>query len=120
RDKKTNKKLTDHELVSIYDKEHPGLLQYYKTACSYVHFSNKHIFHTVSTLKDGELIEGLQGFIGSEEKYVPEKMRIEAAGSMINITKILLERLYFWTITKNHPGQQVVKKSPEIALKALN
>lgn len=100
-DKETRKKLTDRTLVEIFSNQYPGLSEIYHKGSSYIHFSNTHIFHSVSAsdAADGATIEG---HITEAEPYVTEKLRTEAAITMANATKILLDQLDNWTFTKNN------------------
>lgn len=99
-DKDSKRKLNDGELAILAEKMYPGLRDFYNKASDYIHFSDTLIFHSVATNKD---TGGFNGHITKNEPYVTEKLRIEAAISMYNFTKLILDFLSDWTFTKNNP-----------------
>jgi hypothetical protein len=99
-DKDTRKKLTDKTLVEVAEVQYPGISEFYKKACGYVHFSDTHIFHTISTNPETGVISGS---ISKVETRIPNRLRIEACISMYEITKLVLDELNGWIFTKNNP-----------------
>lgn len=99
KDKDTGEKLTDAHLVEKFKEIEPRVEALYKETSGYIHFSEKHIFNTIS-IDNGE--RTLRAYISEKDEFITNQLRLEAIAAMIAITKLLLWQLDSWTFTKNN------------------
>ena len=96
-------KLRDSYLVEVANNRYPWMPKVYKETSGFVHLSKKHVF-TSTILKDKN--SGVVEFrIGTEDRYVPDESRLEAAECMIEITNCVIYLLEGWIWTKNNPDE---------------
>ncbi len=92
-------RMTDRHLVDLMSKSIPQIRQNYEVGCSYVHLSDRHIFHAVQIAEEGAIsIE-----IGGEERFVSDRLRLNASMAMVTVSHELLRFVYGWAYTKNNP-----------------
>lgn len=95
-------KMTDRYLVETLKTDLPWIEKVYNETCSYVHLSDKHIFNTVRPTEGKE--NSLSFSITGTDNFIPDKLRLESALIMEEISIQIIKRLKQWVFTKNNPN----------------
>ncbi|MCT3702490.1 hypothetical protein HZQ89_08690 [Elizabethkingia anophelis] len=96
------KKMTDAYLKEKATTDFSWIENVYNETSGFVHFSNKHILNTTTLSSDKK--DTLVTFIGKIDNKVSFHSKLEAVCTMIEISNIILSRVYGWIHTKRMKG----------------
>ncbi len=89
-------KLQDRYLIEKMAERYPWVMRVYKYTSGYVHFSEKQLFDSISSMGDGSL--GKVSFdIRADDLYFPEESWIEAVSCFNEMLSILEEILLIYS-----------------------
>jgi hypothetical protein len=91
--------MTDSYLLKKLSKYEPWIEKVYKEASGWVHLSDKHIFNVYKISGDNTL----EGFIGLEDRLIPDSLYLEEINAFKAATELLLKHVCGWVYTKNNP-----------------
>lgn len=99
RDAETGKRLSDSYLVKKVAKFEPWIPKLYADTSGYIHFSSKHIFNSIKSVKGDYK---LHAKVGKEDSIIPLRLKLEAVDAMIELTKLVLTSLRDWATHKDN------------------
>ncbi len=98
------KRLTDAHLVATHSGQHPWLPEVYARLSGYVHFSDSHIFDSISNLEDDGRI---QFAVTAEDLNFPEASWIEVLECFRKATEIFVKYLHGYRVTKSMSPEEL-------------
>ncbi|STD05132.1 hypothetical protein [Elizabethkingia anophelis] len=99
---KDGRKMTDVYLKEKATADFTWITDVYDETSAFIHFSNKHIINATTLSSEKE--NTLKTFIGKTDNEVSYHSKLEAVISMIEISNIILKRIYGWIVTKRIKG----------------
>lgn len=106
---KNNKQLKDRYLAEEVNKRYNWVLRVYEETSGFVHLSKKHYFYAITKVRDSD--HTVSWAIGAKEKHITEKTILEYIEGFRAISNAILDYLYGWYISKDHP--ELLKRDKE-------
>ncbi|RYZ82790.1 MAG: hypothetical protein EOP04_21335 [Proteobacteria bacterium] len=88
--------LTDAYLVDKASEQFPWIKNVYRETSGFIHFSEKHIYSSITSYKDGTFEAAITG----GDIGVTEELRREAIDAMAAATKLVIDLLHNWVDIK--------------------
>lgn len=107
---KSGAAMRDARLVELLEKRNPWVREVYKLASGYIHLSQEHIFHFLSSSPAKE--DGTRDFsIGDEEEHIPSGHRDALVQAFIIVSRGVTKIVHEWADVRHLLGSNDALKT---------